>query len=163
MGEETNEDYDKLHKEAEALFAALEKSEAKATPLNNLVNQARDIVAGYDHTALLAARLNLVSLHNTPAYFNDLIERLGDITESTVEDISLNLDARLIKQAQSLDAMHDLLLHLSQYALAQDTKSLQSHINLALRAQDQSARTIERFKKLGRKNYVKMAERTEQP
>lgn len=155
---ETEEDYER---EARALLAALEEKEEQATPLKGLINEARNIVARYDHTAGLAARLEVMNRHNAPAYFNDLIAKLGNITEETLNDISTDLDARLVKQAQSLDAMHDLFLHLSPYALAQDARTLQTHINLALRTQDQSARTIEKFKKLREKPFG-IRERTEQ-
>ena len=126
----------------------LERDKRQIQPLKGLMEEARDIVAAYDHKNLLLSKLDDVNQCGDIHYSNELIARMADTAHDVVTDISIELDARLVKQARTMDAIQDLLIHISQYSLCQDTESLKTHLNLALRAQDQSARTIEKFKKL---------------
>lgn len=162
MDEDKTDKYEEIRRQADALYDAMMRHEDKTSPLRGLLNEAQDIISAYDHKTLLAAKLEELNSKSDLTAFNDLIGRLGDMTQDSVYDVTTDLDARLIKQARTLDTMHDLLLHMSQYALAQDTGSLQIYVNMLLKTQDQSARTIERFKRLGHRNHVKIDKQTEQ-
>ncbi len=127
-------------------------SAPKTSPLDNLINEARDITAAYDKHRF-ESDLMSVYLKNGQDYINEVGSYITDTTGRYFGNVEKDLDARLVKQAQALDSMHDLFLHLSQYALAQDRKSLHGYINIALRTEAQSAATIEKFKKLREKRY----------
>ncbi len=114
--------------------------------LSALINKARKIVEDFEASRSKSNLYHYINTYHDPAHFNDFIGKTRDAIEGELKGNSDDLDARLIKQAQSLDCLFDYFVLRSQST--EDILEENRRINFALRAQDQSARTIEKFKKL---------------
>ena len=130
---------------------------AEQFKLSNLLYKAREIVKDFEASQSKSNLYHYINTYHEPAHFNDFIGKTRDAIESELKGTSDDLDARLIKQAQSLDCLFDYFVLRSQST--EDILEENRRINFALRAQDQSARTIEKFKKL-RKSRARIEDQT---
>ena len=155
--EEDEIDYKKMEQDADAFLKTYMGEHMKPSPLQSLLEETREMVRAYD-SSVIKSRLDNLNAFSDPIEFNTATSNFRENIENTLAGTSGDLEARLIKQAQSLDCLYDFFIRLAQYSLVENEKGLQGHINLALRAQDQSARTIEKFRKLQEKRIRNIGE-----
>ena len=127
-------------------------------PLRDMINEARDMVAALGHESIKTRIENIQSLTD-PSFPKDRANDLRRVIEDEISGKTNDLEACLVKQAQSLDSLYDFFIQLSQYSLTEGLRDIHIPLNLALKAQSQSSNTIEKFKKLQEKR-LKNAERT---
>ncbi len=111
-----------------------------ATPLQVLLGEAEKIVKALDPCSVMKSSFETKLMSGDPV---------------------VDLENRLARQAQSLDGVYALFLQLAQYSLHEDADKVPAYLQFALKAQSQSASTIDKFRRLHEKS-VKNAERKEE-
>lgn len=117
------------------------------------------------YKSVISARLHM-NASILQHYFKDQdqqvdLKTIVDGIRDTVEDEldgQDNLEATLIRQVQLLDVTYDYFMRQSQKASRYETEW--KHVGMALRAQEQSIRTLEKLRKLQKR--TQNAERTRQ-
>ena len=123
-----------------------------SVPLDHLLAEGRQLVENFRGNIVKSNLYHYLNTYHDPAHFNDFIGRCRENIEAELEGTSDDLDARLIKQSQSLDCLYDYFVLRSQTMsdLGEEEKEFR-HLNMALKAQSQSMRTIEKLRKLREK------------